>query len=443
MPIVRGVAPGGIAEEGGVVPGDVLLAVNGEPINDVFDYRYHISAVAVEMLFRGADGDEYILEAEKAEDDDPGLTFDSGLMDEPRACANRCVFCFMDQLPSGLRAPLYFKDDDVRLSFLNGNYVTLTNVNKDDLSRIVRYGLSPVNISVHTTDAALRAKMMGGRACDVLPALKYLTESGISINAQIVLCIGYNDGAALDATLADLRALNNRLISVSVVPSGLTRYREGLTPLRAFGAEEALRALDQITVWQKRFMQSHGRRVVYPADEFYMLCDKKIPGLAAYEGCPQLENGVGMIALFKKQFSGGLRRLSRRGDIAQIRERARDLPPAYVCTGTAAAGMLACCAEALARTLPGLNVIITPVENEFFGGGVTVAGLLTGRDILNRLKRVKFPVNSRVLVSKTMLKHDSELLLDDFTLDMLRNLLNVDIIAVENNGSAFIRAILA
>ncbi|MDR3121516.1 MAG: DUF512 domain-containing protein [Clostridiales bacterium] len=463
--VVKEVVKGSIAEEGGVRPGDALISINGEPIRDIFDYRFHTSAYELELLFRGADGDEWILDVGKSEDEDVGLVFENELIDGQRACVNRCVFCFIDQLPKGLRGPLYFKDDDLRLSFTNGNYVTLTNAGQDELARIVRYRMSPVNISVHTTDAALRARMLGlglglGRgSADILPKIRYLTDAGIAVNAQIVLCKGYNDGESLDRTLADLGGVNAFLTSVSVVPSGLTRYRETLPPLAPFGASDAAAALRQLAGWQARFSESRGSRFVYPADEFFVLAGRRAPGARYYEGFPQLENGVGMLALFLEEFRAGLRALKRRATRAcpsgspapspvhspapsPLRPPALVLPPpAFLFTGEAAAGMLESCADALRAAVPGLAVTVVPVRNAFFGGQITVTGLLTGRDILDRAKKIKFPKNARIFLSKTMFRYGSDVFLDDFTLEKLRNELKVDIIAVENNGRDFVRAV--
>ena len=449
-PRVNSVVPGSIAEEGGISPGDELISIDGERITDIFDYLYLTSSRELELLVRSADGNEWTLEIEKDEDEDIGIIFNSELLDTPRVCKNRCVFCFIDQLPRGMRESLYFKDDDVRLTFTNGNYVTLTNVGRDELSRIVRYRLSPVNISVHTTDAALRAKMLGRGDCppgqleryDILPKIKYLTESGIAVNVQIVLCRHYNDGAVLDATLCELGKLNDYLISVSVVPSGLTKFRDDLPLLEAFDVAAVKTTLRQISRRQKAFLVSRGSRTVFAADEFYVLSGTRTPGHAAYEGYPQLENGVGMMTLFKKQFNDGLISLKRKIEFEQIRARAATIPPLYIFTGYAAAGMLKQCVAKIVDIMNGLRIEVIPVENCFFGEKITVTGLLTGEDILKRAKTVKFLPNSRILISKTMLKHNTDMLLDNYTLKTLREKLKVGIIAVENDGRSLIRALL-
>jgi len=455
MPRIIEVIAGSIADEGGVLPGDELISVNGVIINDFFDYRFHTSSDELELLFRGADGDEWILDVDNAGDEDLGLVFDNWLLDEPRSCANRCVFCFIDQLPRGMRAPLYFKDDDIRLTFTNGNYVTLTNVGDHELSRIVNYKLSPVNISVHSTDAALRARMLGYSGTgghgevqaipdryDILPKLIFLTESGITVNAQIVLCRGYNDGLALDATLGALGGLNGCLASVSVVPSGLTRFREGLPGLTAYDKGSAETVLCQVSAWQKIFLRQRGSRTVFAADEFYILGEKRLPGHASYEGYPQLENGVGMASLFMKQFRDKLAGLRRAKPPRGVYTRIAELPPSYIVTGYAASDMMNRCVTMIQNALPGLDVGVVPVENTFFGEKITVTGLLTGSDILKCLKTMDLNEKPRFFISKAMLKYDSEVFLDDISLEMLRNTLKVDIIAVENDGGALIRALL-
>ena len=485
MPVISGITAGSIAEEGGVAPGDELVAINGERIKDVFDYMYHTGERELELLIRGIDGEEWILDVEKPESEDIGLVFGSALMDEPRSCANKCVFCFIDQLPEGMRAPLYFKDDDARLTFLNGNYVTLTNTSRAEIERIVRYRLSPVNISVHATDAALRAKMLGAAAktaaasgtgadialdkYDILPKMRYLTESGISVNAQIVLCKGYNDGGALDHTLSELGALNDHMASVSVVPSGLTGHRRDLPKLEPFGRDDAEAVLRQVSRWQKRFRRERGGRLVFAADEFYTLAGRSVPGAAAYDGFPQLENGVGMLALFKKQFDDGLRRIKRQlaarygsGNAPGRTPRplyifTGETPrPLYIFTGVASAPMLGQCVKKFINTVetlasdypasaPGISISVIIAENAFFGGYITVTGLLTGSDIIKRAQSINFPKNARILISKTMLKYGADIFLDDITLEMLRNELGTDIIAVENDGGAlaseFLRAL--
>ena len=485
MPRINGVDAGSIAEEGGVAPGEELISINGELIADVFDYRFLASACELELLLKDPDGNEWILEVEKTEDEDLGLEFDGDLFDEPRPCGNRCIFCFIDQLPRGMRKQLYFKDDDVRLTFINGNYVTLTNVSDDDLSRIIRYRLSPVNISVHTTDVFLRARMLGYtalRGCsslansiaptpdstpaptpvstlctisasetnepqlttsatlphvptryDILPKIKLLTDSGIHVNAQIVLCHNYNDGAALDATLSDLSALNENLQSISVVPSGLTKHRDGLPPLEAYDGAAAIKVLKQVSSWQKKFMRSHDRPTVYAADEFYSLCGRRTPGHASYRDYAQLENGVGMATLFWKQFCLAKRR--------HLNTPAPGLPPTYILTGYAALELINRCVNALSGILPNINITVIPVKNHFFGETVTVSGLLTGCDIIKCAQNINFPKNARIFIPKNMLKYGSDMFLDDYTLEMLRNIVKVDIIAVENDGGAFFNAL--
>ena len=495
MPKIRRVVPGSFAAEGGVEPGDLLVSVNGMPVRDVFDYRFILDGGVcapreggATMRFRRHGGEEWTLHAagsgsatcENPGGDEFGLAFEGSLMDKRRPCANRCVFCFVDQLPKGMRRSLYFKDDDPRLSFLHGNYVTLTNARKGDLERIARYRMSPINVSVHSTDPALRAQMLrplaaekakafeaagaaetaGARCADVMPALRMLTAGGIEVNAQIVLCRGINDGSALDRTLSDLGSLGGRLASVSVVPVGLTRHREALFVLEPFGKDSAKATLRQVNEWQRRFRRERGSRVVYAADELYLLADEPMPGIIHYEGFPQLENGVGMCALFLHDFRMELRRLQ--ADLASGAIPARKPSggaaraaahvgadttargAVYVLTGTAARGMIASCVEMLETiSYPKpMDVQVVAAKNYFFGESVTTAGLLTGQDILRCANNLPLGESDTILLPKTMFRHGTKLFLDGISLKTLREKLKVDIIAIDNSGRAFARAAL-
>jgi putative radical SAM enzyme (TIGR03279 family) len=454
VPIIKDIVSGSIADEGGARPGETLIAINGERVGDVFDYRFLAAGRELEIELIDLEGRPWILEVSKEEDEDEGegeelgFVFDGDLLDSPRACANKCIFCFVDQMPRHMRQSLYFKDDDLRLSFLNGNYVTLTNVGSGELDRIARYRMSPVNISVHATDAKLRAKMLGlgeGAAAraDVMPAMRYLTERHIDVNSQIVLCKGINDGAELDRTLSDLATLNERLRSVSVVPVGLTDHRvaRGLPAIPAFDASDAKRVLRSLKSWQSAFLKGGRGRLVFPADEFFLLASKAHPGMRYYEGFPQLENGVGMLALFKSEFDREARALRRKFS-SGARPEAPGRVESYVFTGVAAQGLIERCAALLSELAPWADIAVVPVKNAFFGERITVAGLLTGRDILDAARLIDFSKSARVFVPKNMLKFGTELLLDDISLEMLRNELKVDIIAVDGNGRDFARKVL-
>ena len=310
---VSSVENGSIGWELGIEPGDVLLSINGAEIEDVFDYQYYTNDEELVLLIRKSDGEEWELEIEKDFDEDLGLEFDQGLMDEYKSCRNKCIFCFIDQMPKGMRDTLYFKDDDSRLSFLQGNYITLTNMSDHDIERIIAYHLEPINISIHTMNPELRCRMLHNRfAGDALKKLQRLYEGGIQMNGQIVLCKGFNDGEELERSIREMSAYAPLLQSVSVVPVGLTKYREGLEPLESFTKEDAVQVLDTIHRWQKKLYEEHGIHFIHAGDEWYILAEQEVPEEERYDGYLQLENGVGMIRLLKNEFAEALG--ERKGD---------------------------------------------------------------------------------------------------------------------------------
>ena len=303
---IKNVEDGSIAWEMGVLPGMYLISVNGTPVEDVFDYRYLMNDEQVDVLIREENGEETLLEIEKESWEDLGIEFESSLMDDYRNCCNRCIFCFIDQMPKGMRETLYFKDDDSRLSFLQGNYVTLTNMKDSDIDRIIRYHMEPINISVHTTNPALRCSMLGNRfAGDVFPRIRALADAGILMNGQVVLCRGINDGTELDRTIRDLSSYRPAMRSVSIVPVGLTKYRDGLAPLTPFDRESAGQVIDQIEDWQKRLaadgVDPVSPHFVHASDEWYILAGRELPEEERYDGYLQLENGVGMVRLLENE----------------------------------------------------------------------------------------------------------------------------------------------
>ena len=311
---ITGVEPGSIAEELELEAGDALLLVNGQTVKEVFDYRYLTNEEYLTVLIRKENGEEWELEIEKEYEEDLGLVFESGLMDEYRSCRNKCIFCFIDQMPPGMRETLYFKDDDSRLSFLQGNYVTLTNMSQEDLERVIRYRLEPINISFHTTNPELRCWMLKNRfAGDVCQKAKLLWEAGIEMNGQIVLCRGINDGEELERSIRELSGFLPFLKSVSVVPVGLTRYRQDLYPLEPFSREDAKVVIDCIERWQRRIFQEHGTHFIHAADEWYLLAERELPEAERYDGYPQLENGVGMLRLLREETQEALRNLKDDG----------------------------------------------------------------------------------------------------------------------------------
>ena len=422
-----------IAGECGIEAGDTLLAINGEAVPDVFAYRTLIADEYLEVLIQKADGEEWLLEIEKDADEDLGLTFCDGLMDDARSCRNKCVFCFIDQLPRGMRETLYFKDDDTRLSFLQGNYVTLTNMSDGDIRRIISYHLSPINVSVHASDPDLRRFMLKNKnAGRILEQISMFAEAGIDLNFQIVLCKGINDGARLDETIEALARFMPRGRSLSVVPVGLSRFREEnkLHPLASFEQADCAAVVAQIHAWQDKLLAAHGSRFVFAADEFYLKADIPVPEHAAYEGFPQIENGVGMLALMQAEFDEVLQK-------TRIKKRLRDVT---VVTGMAAADFIRALSLRLMERVDGLTIRVAAVRNDFFGNEITVSGLLTGHDIIEQLRNTT--LGEVVLLPKNLLRAGEETLLDDLTLTDIANALGVPVRAVDTTGEAFADAVL-
>lgn len=429
--IVSAVTPGSIAEEMEIEPGDVLVSVNGQEPEDVFDYRYLMNEEEVLVVIRKPDGEEWELEIEKEYEDDLGMEFENGLMDDYRSCRNKCMFCFIDQLPKGMRDTLYFKDDDSRLSFLQGNYLTLTNMSEHDLEKIIYYKLSPINISFQATNPELRCKMLHNRfAGDVMDKVRRLKEAGIVMNGQIVLCRGVNDGEELDRSIRDLVTLMPELQSVSVVPVGLTRYRDGLYPLEPFTKEDACKVLDLICSWQEKLLKEYGTHFIHAGDEWYILAERPIPEETTYDGYLQLENGVGMVRLLKEEVDAYLKKLP--GD-----DRKRRVT---IATGELAAPYLREHVVSIRGKYPNVEVQVITVKNEFFGGKITVAGLLTGQDLVKQLKGKD--LGEELLLSINMLKSDEPIFLDDMTVEQLQTALQIKVSIVESSGNDFVNCIL-
>ena len=427
---IAAVLPGSIAEELEICPGDVLLSINDHPIEDIFDYRYLCSDDYLQLHLRDADGEEYWAELEKEPQEDLGLVFGEGLMDEAKSCQNKCIFCFIDQMPPGMRETLYFKDDDSRLSFLQGNYVTLTNMKERDIERICRYHLSPINVSVHTTNLELRKKMLHNRFADkVLTYMEQLAAAHITMNLQIVLCKGINDGAVLDQSIADLARFLPHAQSLSVVPVGLTRFREGLYPLKPFLKEDAAQTLDLIEGWQKKLAREHGTRFVFAADEFYLKAERPLPPPEAYEEFYQLENGVGMLSLFRQEFYEALAQ--------QETAPARKIT---LVSGQAAYPLLCELCRAAEAKFPRLALDVRAIRNDFFGPQITVSGLLTGQDIVAQLKDT--PLGDVVLLPGNLLRSGEETLLDDMTLSDLHTALGRPVVATTGSGGSLLDCIL-
>ncbi|MCR5419345.1 MAG: DUF512 domain-containing protein [Lachnospiraceae bacterium] len=446
---IKTVLPGSIAEELEIEPGDVLLSIDEQPIRDVFDYRFMIKDEELVVLIRKPDGEEWELEIEKDEDEDLGLEFENDLMSEYRSCSNKCIFCFIDQMPPGMRETLYFKDDDSRLSFLQGNYITLTNMSDDDIDRIIRMGLAPINVSVHSTEPELRCEMLHNRfAGDKLKYLDRLFEGHVEMNGQIVLCRGVNDGEHLDRTIGDLSKYLPFMRSLSVVPAGITKYRDGLYPLTLFSKEEAGAVIDQIEAWQKRLYEKWGLHFVHASDEWYILAERDFPEEDRYDGYLQLENGVGMMRLLILEFEEELE--SRAGESETGDKGSGDtkeggfLRHVSVATGKLPYPTLDGFARRLESIYPWLKVSVHCIRNDFFGETITVTGLITGGDLIAQLSEKKGAgedLGEVLLLPTNMLRSGEEVFLDDLTISDVKKALDMDVQIIGVSGSDFVRAV--
>jgi len=428
--IIKSVDPGSIGDELGLEPGDRLLTIDGHGLEDIFDYKYYIGSRSIVVVVEKQDGEEWELEIEN-EYEDLGLTFENGLMSEYRSCRNKCIFCFIDQMPKGMRETLYFKDDDSRLSFLQGNYVTLTNMSDKDIDRIIRFKLSPINISVHTTNPGLRCRMLNNRfAGEALKKIDKLYEAGIPMNGQIVMCKGINDKEELERTIRDLSAYLPYMESVSVVPVGLSKFRKGLYPLKPVAREDAACTIDIVERWQRKLYEEHGTHFIHASDEFYILAGRKMPGAERYDGYLQLENGVGMIRLMTEEVHGALEGVKGDGRQEEL----------SIATGLMAYDYLKGYVEEIRRKFPGIVVHVYPIVNEFFGEQITVSGLITGKDLIGQLKGR--PLGDRLLLPVCMFRSGEEVFLDDVTRQEVKTALQVPVHIVKSSGYDFVDAIL-
>ncbi len=435
---IREVLPDSIAQELEVAPGDVLVAVNGQPVEDVFDYHYLTNEEYLTVLIRKPDGEEWELEIEKEYEEDLGIVFENSLMDDYRSCSNRCIFCFIDQMPKGMRETLYFKDDDSRLSFLQGNYVTLTNMSDHDIDRIIRYRLEPINISFQTMNPELRCRMLNNRfAGDIFPKVERLAAAGIEMNGQIVLCRGVNDGAELEDSLQKLTRYLPSLRSVSVVPVGLTRFRDGLYPLEPFTPEDAGAVIDCIEAWQKKIFCTHGLHFVHASDEWYLLAGRELPEAERYDGYLQLENGVGMLRLLCEEV---------REALTDYKKAVKERPAAgeshtelSLATGLLAAPCLRLLYGEIHEQFPQVTLHIHEIRNDFFGERITVSGLLTGADLIRQLKGK--PLGEELLLPVNMLRSGEQVFLDDVTVEELEKALQIKVRIVKSSGYDFFRAV--
>ncbi len=433
------VQPDSIAEEMDVKEGDRLLKVNDQEMDDIFDYQYLCQDDYLEVLIEKPDGEEWLLEIDKDPDEDLGIEFDNGLMDGYRSCANRCIFCFIDQMPKGMRKTLYFKDDDSRLSFLQGNYVTLTNMSDHDLDRIIKYRMSPINISFQTTNPELRCMMLNNRfAGESLKKVDRLFEAGITMNGQIVLCKGINDGPELERSIKDLMNYLPCLQSVSVVPVGLSKYREGLYPLEPFTKDDAIITVDIIEKYQKIVYEEYGRHFIHASDEFYLLADRELPESERYDGYLQLENGVGMMRLLFDEFAMAKEEL--KDYLSAHKESAKRKRRISMATGRLAAPYISELAWELEKILSDTRIVVYEIRNDFFGEMITVAGLLTGQDIEAQLKDKD--LGERLILPQSVLRSGEDVFLDDYRLCDLENSLQVHIDIVKSSGWDFVEAIM-
>lgn len=449
------VQKGSIAEEAGIEAGDYLVSINKQNIKDIFDYRYFQESEELLIEIEKPDGEVWEIEVEKDEFEDLGLEFEDSLIDGAKSCTNKCIFCFIDQLPKGMRETVYFKDDDSRLSFLTGNYVTLTNIKDEELQRIINYRMSPINVSVHTTNPELRKFMLGNRfAGNVLEKIKMLTDSDIEVNCQIVLCRGINDNEELDRTIRDLAQFYPSINSVSIVPVGLTKYRDNLYKLIPFDKESSISVINQVHKWQQELLKEKGSRVVYLSDEFYINAEMDIPDYQCYEGFPQIENGVGMLALFKEEVKNALdqkenielakkwnsQKLICQNTLEEKNQKSKLERKISIATGRLVYKNILKLVNEILEIFKGIDVNVYDIENNFFGQYVNVCGLLTGRDIVEQLKGKE--LGQELLISRSMLRAGEHVLLDDYTVEQIEAELHVKIRIVENDGADFVDAII-
>lgn len=428
---IKSVQGGSLAEKKRISAGDCLISINGNAVRDVLDYRFYLNDKKLRIVLKNNGGKSRVVTIIKDEFEDIGLEFETYLMDKQQHCKNKCIFCFIDQLPKGLRESLYFKDDDSRLSFLFGNYITLTNMSDEDIDRIIKMHISPVNISVQTMNPDLRVKMMlNPKAGESLRFIDKLAKGGILLNTQLVLCPGINDGKELEFSLQKLGELYPQVQSVAAVPVGLSDHREGLYPLEAYTPETAGEVIDIIDRFNADFEKKHGEIIAYAADEFYLKAGRKIPDADYYNGFPQLENGVGMWALLESEFNQAL-------DECEIKEKRRRVTAV---TGKAAYPLIKSLAENAMSKVKGLDVNVVEAENKLLGKMITVSGLLCGKDIADALDGIE--LGDEVLIPPNCLRSEGDMLLDDMTVEELSQKLGVKVTANGAGGDDLLFALL-
>ena len=431
MVTIIGIEPGSLAQKHKIRAGDKIISINNNEIRDVLDYRFYCTDRKLVIILETADGKNRKVKIRKDEYEDIGLEFETYLMDKQRSCMNKCVFCFIDQMPKGMRESLYFKDDDSRLSFLFGNYITLTNIGDDEIDRIIKMHISPINISVHTTNPELRCKMMNNRfAGEKLKYLKRLSDAEIKINAQLVLCPGLNDGKELERSLNDLAQLYPSIESVAAVPVGLTKFREGLYPLRPFTKEEAAAVIDTIEKIGDRFYNEYNDRVFYPSDEFFALAERELPDEAYYGAFLQLENGVGMSSLFLAEFTRALEDCHAEPKYSKM----------TIATGKGAYELMSKAVSLAKRKWSGLDIAVTAVENNYFGPLITASGLITGTDLIKHINALDNP--GTVLIPSAMLRRERDVFLDDYSIEDIEKATGGKVFVTECDGESTLQAFL-
>ena len=422
-----------IADELGIEVGDLLISINGEPIHDIIEYRFLLSDEYLEVEIQKQNREVYIYEIEKDYDDDLGIEFTNPIIDKAKSCRNKCVFCFIDQLPKGMRETLYFKDDDSRLSFLQGNFVTLTNMSEEDINNIIKYRISPINISVHTTNPELRKTMIKNKfAGNLYSIMERLAEAQIQMNCQIVLCPGYNDKEELERTVSDLTKLYPYVNSAAAVPVGITKHREHLPNLEIFNEKTAGETIDQVDKLQKKYLKELGTRFIFLSDEFYIMANRKLLDYDEYEGFIQFENGVGMISKFEREIKDYLENLSE--------DHKSKIKKVSIATGHSAYEFMCEMAKCIMEKCPNVQIDVYKIINNFFGDTITVSGLVTATDIIDQLKDKN--LGETLYIPRSMLKADEEIFLYNITLENLSDIMGLEVVPCLNEGKDFIDKIL-
>ena len=422
-----------IADELGIEVGDLLISINGEPIHDIIEYRFLLSDEYLEVEIQKQNREVYIYEIEKDYDDDLGIEFTNPIIDKAKSCRNKCVFCFIDQLPKGMRETLYFKDDDSRLSFLQGNFVTLTNMSEEDINNIIKYRISPINISVHTTNPELRKTMIKNKfAGNLYSIMERLAEAQIQMNCQIVLCPGYNDKEELERTVSDLTKLYPYVNSAAAVPVGITKHREHLPNLEIFNEKTAGETIDQVDKLQKKYLKELGTRFIFLSDEFYIMANRKLLDYDEYEGFIQFENGVGMISKFEREIKDYLENLSE--------DHKSKIKKVSIATGHSAYEFMCEMAKCIMEKCPNVQIDVYKIINNFFGDTITVSGLVTATDIIDQLKDKN--LGETLYIPRSLLKADEEIFLDNITLENLSDIMGLEVVPCLNEGKDFIDKIL-